>query len=57
MVKKQDIKSLALPRLATGVGALDWEDVRPIVYKRLGELDIPVYIYTTYVAGQQASEN
>lgn len=57
MVKKQKIKSLAIPRLATGVGALDWDDVRPIVYKRLEELEIPIYIYTTFVAGQQASEN
>lgn len=55
-VKKENIKSLALPRLATGYGKLDWEDVKPIVYDRLEELDIPVYIYTVYKKGEQAEE-
>jgi O-acetyl-ADP-ribose deacetylase (regulator of RNase III) len=56
-VKKEKIKSLALPRLATGVGGLDWEDVRPLVYDRLAELDIPIYVYTTFTKGVKAEEN
>lgn len=56
MAKEQNIKSIALPRLATGVGALDWKEVEPIVQKRLGDLGIPVYVYTTFVKGQKASE-
>lgn len=55
-VKEENIKSLALPRLATGYGKLDWEDVKPLIYERLEELDIPVYIYTLYKKGEQAEE-
>jgi len=56
MVSAEGFTSLAIPRLATGVGGLDWEDVRPLVEQRLGELDIPVYVYTEYHADQAANE-
>lgn len=56
-VKKEDIKSLALPKLATGVGGLQWADVRGLIQKNLGDLNIPVYLYTTYLKGQEAHEN
>jgi len=48
--------SMALPRLATGVGSLDWDDVWPIIEEKLGALSIPVYVYETYHAGQAATE-
>jgi len=53
-VKEKGYKSLALTRLATGVGGLDWEEVKPMVEQHLGGLDIPVYVYTTYVQGRMA---
>ena len=56
IVQKEGITSLALPRLATGVGGLDWDEVRPLIEARLGELEIPVYLYTVFHAGQQAKE-
>ena len=56
MVKEEEIESLALPRLATGYGGLDWEDVRPAIYDRLSDLGIPIYIYTTYAKGMKADE-
>ncbi|MEZ5558692.1 MAG: macro domain-containing protein [Pseudomonadales bacterium] len=49
-------KSLALPRLATGVGGLDWTEVRELIGNQLGDLDIPVYLYTNYQAGVKAEE-
>ncbi|WAC28032.1 macro domain-containing protein [Ancylobacter sp. SL191] len=52
----EKIASLALPRLATGVGGLDWADVRPLVEHHLGALTIPVYVYTVYHKGQKATE-
>ena len=55
-VEKEKIESVALPRLATGVGGLDWKDVAPVVEKHLGDLQIPVYVYTTYQAGVTAEE-
>ena len=57
MVKEENIKSLAIPKLATGYGGLDWDDVKPIIYDRLGDLGIPVYIYSTFRKGVKADES
>jgi O-acetyl-ADP-ribose deacetylase (regulator of RNase III) len=48
--------SLALPRLATGVGGLDWAKVKPLIEKHPERLDIPVIIYSTYCKGLRADE-
>jgi O-acetyl-ADP-ribose deacetylase (regulator of RNase III) len=56
LVLKEKFTSLALPRLATGVGGLDWEDVRPLIDSHLGNLDIPVILYRTYQSGVKAAE-
>ncbi|MEM1321339.1 MAG: Appr-1-p processing protein [Bacteroidota bacterium] len=56
MVKEENLTSLAIPRLATGYGNLDWEDVRPLIYDKLGKLNIPIYIYTVYKKGEKAAE-
>ena len=55
-IEAQKISSLALPRLATGVGGLAWDDVRPVVYEHLADAGIPVYVYTTFHAGVAADE-
>ena len=56
MVEAERFTSVALPRLATGVGALAWEDVWPVVKERLGGLPIPVFVYVEYHAGKKAEE-
>ena len=56
LIAKEGIKSIALPRLATGVGGLDWSDVKLLVEKHLGSLDIPVFIYTVYHKNVAAME-
>lgn len=56
LIEQEKITSLALPRLATGVGGLHWEEVRPLIYKHLQDLDIPIYIYTLYQKDVQANE-
>ena len=48
--------SLALPRLATGVGGLDWAEVKPLIEQQLGGLDVPVIVYETYHKGEPAQE-
>jgi len=55
-VDAEHVASLALPRLATGVGGLAWSDVKPLVQQHLGELTIPVYVYTEYKTGVRANE-
>ena len=56
LVDEEGFQSLALPRLATGVGGLRWEDVRGLIDNHLGDLSIPVYLYTIFEAGVQADE-
>ena len=56
IIKKEAIISIALPKLATGVGGLEWDDVLPIIEEKLGGLEIPVYLYTDFRAGLQAKE-
>lgn len=48
--------SIALPRLATGVGGLDWKEVRPLVDQHLGALPATVLVYATYRQGVAADE-
>lgn len=56
-VLSEKVPSLAITKLATGVGGLDWPEVKALVVRNLGDLDIPVYVYSTYVKGAQAKEN
>ena len=56
IVEKEKLTSLALPRLATGVGGLDWAAVKPLVEQHLGSLKIPVLVYEQFVKGQKAAE-
>lgn len=56
IIKKEKIASLALPRLATGAGGMDWDAVWPLIEDRLGPLAIPVYVYTEFHTGIKADE-
>ena len=56
LAEEEQFQSLALPKLATGVGGLAWEEVRPLIAQHLDGLKIPVYVYTVYHAGQKAAE-
>ncbi|MBK9161984.1 MAG: Appr-1-p processing protein [Nitrosomonadales bacterium] len=55
-IRKEKPASIALPKLACGLGGLDWNDVKPLIEKQLGDLDIPVYVYATYHKGVKANE-
>lgn len=55
-LEEEKIGSVALPKLATGVGGLAWSEMKPLIERHLGALQIPVYLYTTFHAGQQAKE-
>lgn len=56
IIQKEGFSSVALPRLATGVGGLEWDQVKPLIQSQLGDLDIPIYVYVTFHAGQKANE-
>ena len=56
LVESEGWKSIALPRLATGVGGLQWSEVEPLIQQHLGSLATTVLVYTTYHPGQAADE-
>lgn len=43
--KSLDISEVSFPRLGCGNGDLDWNEVRPLMEKYLGDLSIPVFIH------------
>lgn len=56
LADKEGFESLAVPRLATGVGGLNWDDVKVSIQKHLGDLNIPVYVYSSYTKDKKAEE-
>lgn len=55
-IDREKYASVAMPRLATGVGRLSWEEVKPLVERHLGTLQVPVFTYTQYRRGLAAVE-
>ncbi len=57
LVIEAKIESIALPRLATGVGGLEWKDVQPLIKKHLEDIEnCRVVVYSTYRRGVEAKE-
>ena len=56
IIQDEGIKSIAIPRLATGVGGLKWEDVKPLIHNALEDSNVTVFVYSTFVKGQVAEE-
>lgn len=56
MADDEGFRSIAIPKLATGVGGMEWDDVQPLIQEYLGDLEIPVYVYSTYARGVKAEE-
>lgn len=50
------LTSIALPRLACGVGGLEWSDVEPLVREYLDGSQFKVFAYGTFRAGVAAAE-
>ena len=56
IIADEKLASVALPRLATGVGGLDWDDVRPLIEIQLADVGANIYVYRDYVPGKKAVE-
>ena len=52
----EGVKTLALSRLATGVGELQWADVKPLIEAEFSKGPTTVYVYSTYRKGVAAME-
>lgn len=55
-IERENYSTVALPRLATGVGRLSWAQVKPLIEGHLGTLQVPVFTYTQYHRGVAAVE-
>jgi O-acetyl-ADP-ribose deacetylase (regulator of RNase III) len=56
VIESEKLTSVALPRLATGVGGLEWSAVKPLIEQHLGALKIPVLVYEHFEKGRKADE-
>jgi O-acetyl-ADP-ribose deacetylase (regulator of RNase III) len=56
IVLKEGLKSVALPRLASGVGGLKWEEVSALIHQQFKDVEVDIFLYTTYVKGKQGEE-
>jgi O-acetyl-ADP-ribose deacetylase (regulator of RNase III) len=56
VVVSEKIASLAVPRIATGHGGLEWSAVEPLIQQHLGKIGIPIYVYAHYTKGLKAAE-
>ena len=53
---EEGVRSLALPRVATGVGRLDWADVEPLIEQHFADAEYDVFVYEVYEPGVAAQE-
>lgn len=45
VIRELGVKSIAVPPLGCGNGGLEWTDVKPLIERKLGSLDIDVLLY------------
>ncbi len=55
-IQSQGIRSLAISRLATGVGGLNWETVKPLLLKHFEGVDCKIFVYEKYQKNLTAKE-
>ena len=53
-IKERNIKSIAIPPLGSGNGGLDWNKVKLLLEKYLGDLDCQIYVYEPSSVIQEA---
>jgi O-acetyl-ADP-ribose deacetylase (regulator of RNase III) len=56
VIEAEGIKSVALTRLATGVGGLSWSEVKPLIEMHLKGSKATIFVYEEYQKGQKAAE-
>ena len=45
VIEEDNIKSIAIPALGSGLGGLNWDDVKPIIINALEDLDCDIQLY------------
>jgi hypothetical protein len=55
--EKTGIVSASFPPLGCGNGNLEWSDVRPVMERYLGKINIPIYIHSLHVGSEFIPEH
>jgi O-acetyl-ADP-ribose deacetylase (regulator of RNase III) len=53
---EHSIKNLAITKIATGVGGLDWKEVKETLDNDMAHFSGNLFVYSTYKANQKAQE-
>ncbi|WP_090446003.1 macro domain-containing protein [Duganella sp. CF458] len=56
LLTSSGISEIYMPRIGSGLGGLDWAEVKPIIESIYGESSIRVYICDEFVAGAHLQE-
>ena len=56
LIRKENIKSVALPKLESGFGRLDWTEVMPMIESHLNDCGADVYVYSSFQKDVVAAE-
>jgi len=51
-IRKRDIRSIAVPPLGSGLGGLDWTEVRPLIEAALAELDVQAIVFEPHASAE-----
>lgn len=57
LIKKENIKSIAIPPLGAGNGGLDWGKVKPMIIQALSDLPVEVQIYEPNASIKEVLQN
>jgi O-acetyl-ADP-ribose deacetylase (regulator of RNase III) len=49
-IRRRGIRSIAVPPLGSGLGGLDWAEVRPIIEAALGNLDLQAVVFEPHAS-------
>lgn len=53
-IKDLGITSLALTRIGSGLGRIEWSEAKESIEAQLADLNVPVTVYENYSAGKKA---
>ena len=54
---EKGITSLAMPRIAAGLGGIEWQDIKQLIFKVFDPMEIPIYVYEVFQQEIEANKN
>jgi O-acetyl-ADP-ribose deacetylase (regulator of RNase III) len=51
-IRRRGIRSIAVPPLGSGLGGLDWAEVRPLIEAALGKLDVQAIVFEPHASAE-----